>query len=59
MIKKIIIILMFSLILSVERCFTFNYNTTFHSTDGKFEEIYKDNKNLTNKPIFIDFYADW
>ena len=28
-------------------------------TKEKFKEIYKDGKNLTNKPIFIDFYADW
>ena len=25
----------------------------------KFKELYKDEKNLTDKPIFIDFYADW
>ena len=28
-------------------------------TKEKFQEIYKDDKNLTDKPIFIDFYADW
>ena len=28
-------------------------------TKEKFKEIYKDDKNLTDKPIFIDFYADW
>ena len=28
-------------------------------TKEKFQEIYKDDKNLSGKPIFIDFYADW
>ena len=28
-------------------------------TKEKFKEIYKDDKNLTGKPIFIDFYANW
>ena len=28
-------------------------------TKEKFQELYKDDKNLTDKPIFIDFYADW
>ena len=28
-------------------------------TKEKFQEIYKDDKNLTDKPIFIDFYATW
>ena len=28
-------------------------------TKDQFEEMYKGSKNLTNKPIFIDFYADW
>jgi len=28
-------------------------------TKDQFEGMYKDNKNLTNKPIYIDFYADW
>ena len=28
-------------------------------TKEKFQEMYKDDKNLTDKPIFIDFYADW
>ena len=28
-------------------------------SQGYFEALYKDDKNLTNKPIFIDFYADW
>ena len=28
-------------------------------TKEKFQEIFKDDKNLTDKPIFIDFYADW
>ena len=28
-------------------------------TKSQFEEMYKGSKNLTNKPIYIDFYADW
>ena len=28
-------------------------------TKEEFNKIYKDDKNLTDKPIFIDFYADW
>ena len=28
-------------------------------TKEEFTKIYKDGKNLTDKPIFIDFYADW
>ncbi len=28
-------------------------------TQDKLKEIYKDNKNLIDKPIYIDFYADW
>ena len=28
-------------------------------TKEEFMKIYKDDKNLTDKPIFIDFYADW
>ena len=26
---------------------------------SELDKIYKDDKNLTDKPIFIDFYADW
>ena len=26
---------------------------------SELDTIYKDNKNLTDKSIFIDFYADW
>ena len=26
---------------------------------SEFDKIYKDGKNLTGKPIFINFYADW
>jgi len=25
----------------------------------EFSKIYSENSNLTDKPIFIDFYADW
>ena len=28
-------------------------------TKEEFTKIYKDGKNLTDKPIFIDFYASW
>ena len=28
-------------------------------TKNKLMEIYNEGKNLTDKPIFIDFYADW
>jgi len=28
-------------------------------TKDQFEGMYKGSKNLTDKPIFIDFYADW
>ena len=28
-------------------------------TKDKLNTIFKDGKNLTDKPIFIDFYADW
>ena len=28
-------------------------------TKTEFSKIYNENQNLTNKPIFIDFYADW
>jgi len=28
-------------------------------TKQKFMEIYNEGKNLTDKPIYIDFYADW
>ena len=34
-------------------------NVMNNLTKEKFKEIYKDDKNLTDKPIFIDFYADW
>ena len=26
---------------------------------SELDKIYSNNKNLTDKPIFIDFYADW
>ena len=28
-------------------------------TYDELETIFKDGENLTDKPIFIDFYADW
>ena len=28
-------------------------------TKDEFKKIYDGNNNLTDKPIFIDFYADW
>jgi thiol:disulfide interchange protein len=28
-------------------------------TKEKLMEIYSEGNNLTDKPIFIDFYADW
>jgi len=34
-------------------------NVMNNLTKEKFKELYKDGKNLTDKPIFIDFYADW
>ena len=28
-------------------------------TKSEFMKIYNEGENLTDKPIFIDFYADW
>tara|TARA_Y100001970_G_C14199627_1_gene840332 strand:- start:1349 stop:1456 length:108 start_codon:yes stop_codon:yes gene_type:complete len=28
-------------------------------TKSEFMKIYNEGKNLSGKPIFIDFYADW
>ena len=34
-------------------------NVMNNLTKSEFMKIYNDGKNLTDKPIFIDFYADW
>jgi thiol:disulfide interchange protein len=28
-------------------------------TQDKLDKIFKDGKNISDKPIYIDFYADW
>ena len=28
-------------------------------TSNELDNIFKDNKNISGKPIYIDFYADW
>ena len=34
-------------------------NVMINLTKEEFMKIYDEGKNLTDKPIFIDFYADW
>ena len=45
--------------MAVKLCVTVMEIVMNKLTKEKFQEIYKDDKNLTDKPIFIDFYADW
>ena len=34
-------------------------NVMNNLTKEEFMKIYNEGENLTDKPIFIDFYADW
>ena len=34
-------------------------NVMINLTKSELMKIYSEGKNLTDKPIFIDFYADW
>ena len=34
-------------------------NVMINLTKTEFMKIYNEGKNLTDKPIFIDFYATW
>ena len=46
--------------MAVRQCVNVKMENVMNNlTQDKLDTIFKDGKNISGKPIYIDFYADW